>query len=240
MSAALRYLTVGPSAAHKATIVFIHGLGDSGHGWEPVARMLGQDPGLKHVKWILPHAPQMPVSVNMGMTMSSWFDIPKIPVESRKESDYDEENIMANSKLIQAIIDKEIESGTDSRKIVVGGFSQGGVMAVVSGLAYNKPLGGIVILSSFVPLVDKIQKLINPAQDVATLPVFVAHGTEDPVIDVQLADTTLDLLTKLGFARAGSGSANGVTFNKYPMGHSTCMEELQRLTSWLKQVVSSS
>ncbi|KAF8915420.1 Phospholipase/carboxylesterase/thioesterase [Mucidula mucida] len=152
----LKYLTVSPIAAHTATVVFIHGLGDSGHGWKPVAEMFSADPAMQHIKWVFPHAPNMAVTANGGMVMPSWYDIYSFGGLKEEE---DEEGILRSAKAIKQLIDSEISSTSiQPNRVVIGGFSQGGVMSLLTGMTMDKKLAGIVGLSCYLTLRAKFKE----------------------------------------------------------------------------------
>ncbi|VDK45608.1 unnamed protein product [Anisakis simplex] len=134
---------------HTATIIFLHGLGDTGHGWSSV---FAEEIPIEHVKSICPTAPMIPVTLNMGMRMPSWFDLYGLTPDTQE----DEDGINQSTKLIHSMIDEEIRSGTPSDRIIVGGFSMGGALALYAGLTYDKPLAGILGLSSFLVQRTKI------------------------------------------------------------------------------------
>ncbi|KAG8984051.1 hypothetical protein FRB90_005602, partial [Tulasnella sp. 427] len=148
---ALKSVVVAPKAAHTSTVIFLHGLGDSGYGWEPVADTLA--PKFPNTKWILPHAPSTPVTINMGMKMPSWFDIMSL-------NDFDEEDepgIIKASLSINQLITAEVDGGIAASNIILGGFSQGCALAVMTGLTTERKLGGLVALSGWLPLRRKIK-----------------------------------------------------------------------------------
>lgn len=153
--APLKFLTVPAAAKHTATVIFVHGLGDSGHGWKPVADMFKTEPSLRHIKWILPHAPTIPITANMGMEMPGWFDIYSFGFKGVE----DEDGMLQTVATLQTIINTEIEqSNISSDRIVLGGFSQGGAMSLLTGLtSKDHKLGGIVSLSGWLPMNAKVQ-----------------------------------------------------------------------------------
>lgn len=182
------------------------------------------------------------------------FDIPNLPVEQRTVED--EPGMLKSSQLLKDLIESEISStGINPDRIILGGFSQGGALSILTGLTYERHLAGVVALSCYAPLRDKLKKvsafyncrtmahvksylqIVNPA--LSKIPLFVGHGTHDPLISVTFADKTLEYLTtELGYSRATSDSPAGIEFHKYGgLEHSTSMEELQDLKSWIKKVV---
>lgn len=157
-SRALEFLTVLPTAKHTASVIVLHGLGDSGHGWKPVAQMLAKDPKLAHIKWILPHAHKTPVTLNMGMNMPSWFDITSLELDS--VGGEDSKGMLASSVLVNRIITAEVdEANISADRIVLGGFSQGAALSLLTGLTSERRLGGIFALSGWLPLNGKIRSV---------------------------------------------------------------------------------
>jgi len=215
------------SGKHTATVIFSHGLGDSGHGWSFLADMLG--PKIKHITWIFPNAPVQPVTVNMGMSMPSWYDIHELGANSSDNRYEDEKGMLESSRSINAIISEQMGAGIDSKRILVGGFSQGSVIALLTGLTSERKLAGIVVLSGYVPLRAKMTAMRT---DVALdFPVFWGHGIADPVVPYAWGKESLEFLRdKL--------KVKSVTFKSYPgMGHSANDEELIHLAEFIKQVL---
>ncbi|EJD53630.1 Phospholipase/carboxylesterase [Auricularia subglabra TFB-10046 SS5] len=230
------FLTVKPREKHSATVIFIHGLGDSGEGWEPVAQMLGRSNSLAHVKWILPHAPNQPVTVNGGMKMPSWYDIYSFEGfgPDRKE---DEKGMLRSRDSILALVKKEIEDGIPQERIVVGGFSQGSVVTQLVGYTSPYKFAGLVVASGYMPFPRKIKDLATP--HAIEQPVFWAHGKADPLIPYSVAESSLSIArAQLGFSNAEPGSTAGIEFHAYEgMGHSANEEEIVALGQWLARVI---
>ncbi|KZW04197.1 Phospholipase/carboxylesterase [Exidia glandulosa HHB12029] len=237
-----KFLTVEPRGTHTATVVFIHGLGDSGAGWQPVAQMLGRSDALAHVKWILPHAPNQPVTVNGGMRMPSWYDLYSLgDAESFKaERKEDEQGMLRSRDSILSLINKDIEAGIPQERIVVGGFSQGSVVSLLVALTGPLKLGGLVVASGYMPLASKIKEMAT--SHAVEIPVFWAHGKADPLIPFRVAESSLSLArAQLGFMNAAPGSTAGIEFHAYDgMGHSANDEEIVALGQWLARVVPKS
>ncbi|KAH7909450.1 Phospholipase/Carboxylesterase-domain-containing protein [Hygrophoropsis aurantiaca] len=241
----LKYLTVSPLAKHTASIIVLHGLGDTGHGWKPVADMFS--PELRHVKWILPHAPIKPVTINMGMEMTSWFDIYTFefnPAEDEAEKD----GLFQSMRSIDALIKAEVDAGIDPSRIVLAGFSQGGAVVGLTALLGSKArenwggngwnLGGVAVLSGWLALRDIVKELASP--NVTNIPIFWGHGTHDPLIKYQYGlDSVAYLQKELSVSTVEkTGSLIGVDFRSYHgMGHSTCPKELNDLKDFFKRVL---
>jgi len=232
---ALKYLTVNALTKHTATVVFVHGLGDSGHGWEPVAQMFSKDPELNHVKWILPHAPLQPVTANSGMVMPSWFDIMSFDFDSEE----DEEGMRKSSLRLNELITAEIDAGIDASKIVLGGFSQGGAMSLFTGLGSERKLAGLAVLSGFLPLHHKFKDMLS--DHARLIPIFWGHGTADPLVGYDLCKKSVSFLkNECGIKELGDKDKDivGIRCMAYQgMQHSSCIKELDDLRSWLKSVI---
>ncbi|QRV72699.1 carbohydrate esterase family 1 protein [Ceratobasidium sp. AG-Ba] len=222
--AALKFITLPARTTHTATIIFSHGLGDTGEGWRPVAHMLGSQ--LPHVKWILPHAVEMPVTVNGGMVMPAWFDIFSLGKSDDRE---DEEGILRSSAAINQLIKAENDAGIPNERIVVGGFSQGAALSLVTGLTSEKKFAGVAILSGWLPMRDRLMKMLS--SDATTTPVFWGHGTADPVVPYRFGAGSVQILKdKAGF--------KDIDFKPYQgMGHSTDNQEIIDFSAWLKRVI---
>ncbi|KAK7049745.1 hypothetical protein VNI00_005776 [Paramarasmius palmivorus] len=226
-------LEVPALGKHTATVIFIHGLGDTGYGWKPVADMFQKDTDFRDVKWILPHAPHIPVTLNDGAVMPAWYDIKSLG----KDREEDENGMLKTKASITALIEKEISAGIPADRIVLGGFSQGAVTTLLTGLTIDKKLAGLVVLSGVVPLRSKFKELLSP--HATTIPVFWGHGTADQIVPYKFAEESIELLQSLNFTVIKGGKkAEGVSFNGYQgLPHSTDPFELMDLKAWLKQVI---
>lgn len=211
-----------PAVRHTATLIMLHGLGDTGNGWAPVAPELN----LNHVKWVFPTAPTRPITVNYGSKMPGWFDIDHLDEEAFRammngHKGFDPEGTNEAISYVTDLIAKEVESGIPANRIVVGGFSQGGHIALRTALQHPVKLAGCAALSTWLePSPFEI-----PAANL-NLPIFYGHGTFDPLIPAPIAQASNKVLE-------GRGIAN-VEFKMYPgMGHSSCPQELQDLKKFL-------
>jgi len=210
--------TIKAKANHSATVIFLHGLGDTGHGWSEGMRELD----MPHVKFICPTASEIPVSLNHGMKMPAWFDIRGLGPASAE----DEEGIVKAAAALNHLIDKEVEAGIPANRIVIGGFSQGGATALYGGLTSEKDIGGIVALSTWLPLHKNF-----PARQKSnkSTPIFQAHGTSDPLIRFEWAKMTGELLKTLNSAHE---------FYEYSgLGHSSNEDEMMHLKQFLSKVI---
>jgi phospholipase/carboxylesterase len=209
-------LTTGPSP--RAAVIWLHGLGADGHDFPPVVPEL-RLPSSLPVRFVFPHAPMRSVTINMGMMMRAWYDIRAMD-GARQE---DEAGVRESQRQIEALIARERERGMASRRIALIGFSQGGAMALHTGVRYPERLAGIAGLSCGLPLADRMAAEASPAN--RDTPIFVAHGRFDDLVPMTRGRQAVDTLTKLGYT---------VSWHEYPMPHSVCAEEIADLSSWLQ------
>jgi len=203
-------------------VIWLHGLGADGHDFEPIVPALGlEDLGLR---FVLPHAPRRPVSINMGLIMRAWFDVRGLDFKK----DVDEKGIRESVGQVAALVARERERGIASRRIVLAGFSQGGAIALQVALGNPEPLAGVVALSTHLPGGATI--VPGPAGAARPLPVFQAHGTDDPLIPLERGEETRDRLRDLGCE---------VTWKSYPMEHEVCAEEVAAVGDWLRGRLAS-
>lgn len=210
---------IEPTSPANAAVIWLHGLGANGHDFEPVVPEL-QLPATLPVRFIFPHAPQLPVTINGGFIMPAWYDI----LEMELDRKVDLTQLRHSALQIQQLIDREIERGIDSRRIVIAGFSQGGAVGFEAALSYPKPLAGLLALSTYFATADSID--IHPAN--RQLPVQIFHGTSDDVVPEQLGRKSVIFLRDQGFKP---------NYQTFPMGHSVCMEEIAATSSWLQEVL---
>ncbi len=204
-----------------ASIIWLHGLGADGHDFEPIVPELGLS-GLPAMRFVFPHAPYRPVTVNGGATMRAWYDI---AIDERGFRQ-DEAHIRDSEQTLRRLIAQERERGIDSRRIVLAGFSQGAAIALHTGLRYPQALAGILALSMPVPLPERIAPELNPAN--ARVPVFLAHGTQDQVVPYPMGEYGHRLLENIGLP---------VEWHSYPMGHTVTPEEVADIRAWLGRVI---
>ncbi|THV08198.1 lysophospholipase I [Dendrothele bispora CBS 962.96] len=225
-------LTIPAITKHTATVILVHGLGDSGHGLTPIADMFRTDPGISHIKWIFPHAPSRPVAANLGMIMPSWFDVKSFAFGAAE----DEEGMMRAVDSLSQIVRKEIELGVPSTRIVIGGFSQGSTISLLAGLTQDLNVRGVVTLSGWVPLQHKFKGLSQAALSTS---IFWGQGSNDPIIKLPQTNESLDVLRDAGFKiNSGVVEPTDVSFNYYQgAGHRAVPEELHDLKEWLKMVL---
>uniref|UniRef100_A0A9J2PAV4 palmitoyl-protein hydrolase n=2 Tax=Ascaris TaxID=6251 RepID=A0A9J2PAV4_ASCLU len=208
-------VVVPAKGKHTATIIFLHGLGDTGHGWSSV---FADEIPIDHVKSICPTAPIIPVTLNMGMRMPAWFDLYGLTPDTQE----DEDGIEQSAKIIHSMIDEEVRSGTPADRIIIGGFSMGGALALYAGLTYDKPLAGILGLSSFL-----VQRSKVPGNHTANsnTPILMGHGGADFMVPIAFGEMTAAFLKKFN---------PNVLMKTYPsMPHGSCPEELADVRAWL-------
>ena len=220
MTQILDSIQIETSPNPTAAIIFLHGLGDSGHGWSEIARMPAFA-GMKGVRFVFPHANDMPVTMNNGMKMPSWYDI-----DLTQRQREDEAGLRASQALIEALIAREKARGIAANRIVLAGFSQGCVMTLQTGLRHPEKLAGLICLSGYLPLAGQVAAERN--LESKDMPIFMAHGRFDQVIPVAWGQQTRDALTALGYP---------VEWHEYSMEHSSCPEELNDMVVWLKKVL---
>ena len=210
---------INPAGTPRACIIWLHGLGADGHDFEPLIPQLGvvEMPG---VRVVLPHAPRRPVTINGGMVMPAWYDIFAPDFKHSQDS----VGIRESGQRLQALIRREIDAGIPAEQILLAGFSQGGVIALHTGLRYPQPLAGILALSTYLPLSDSLATEASAAN--RAVPIMMAHGTQDPVVPLSLAIQSRDVLQQQGY---------GVAWHSYPMQHAVCPEEVRDIRDWLVQ-----
>lgn len=206
------------------SVIWIHGLGDSGHGFVAVVRQLDLT-GCPAVRFVLPHAPNMPVTINGGYVMPSWYDIRGADIAATE----DEAGIRASHAMLNKLIEREIARGIPAEKIFVAGFSQGCAMALQIGLRFPQRLAGIIGLSGYVPLGHTV-----PAERSAAnlkTPIFLAHGRHDAVIPILRSEQTRDYLAALG---------HRIEWRAYQMEHNVIDDEVDDIAAWLRQIIINS
>jgi len=209
------------ASSPDAAVIWLHGLGADGYDFEPVVPELRLPPHLR-VRFVFPHAPVRPVTINMGMRMRAWYDI--LQMGGGEE---DEAGVRASQALVQALIEQEKGRGVDPRRIVLAGFSQGGAIVLQTGLRHPERLAGILALSTYLPLAGKLAAERSTAN--RGLPVFMAHGTHDPMIGIPRARESRAALETLGYP---------VQWKEYAMAHSVCGEEIADIAAWLLRILA--
>jgi len=215
MSDLLRCVEIEPSAQATASVIWLHGLGASGHDFEPIVPEL-QLPADLAVRFIFPHAPQIPVTVNGGMVMPAWYDILAMNIDRK----VDEAGVLASADAVDALIEQEIARGIPSERIIIAGFSQGGAVAYQAALRHPQPLAGLLTLSTYMAMP------VTPSNANASLPVMICHGSMDPMVPEQLGQRAAATLTELGYSPQ---------YKSYPMEHMVCLEQIRDIGQWLTE-----
>lgn len=200
------------------SVILLHGLGDSGDGWAPMAPQFVR-PDWPAVRFVFPHAPMAPVTINGGMRMRSWYDILSLDDIDKRA---DEAGLISSATAVEALIEREAARGVPRARVVLAGFSQGGAVAMTLVLRNADPLAGLVVLSTYLPMSGR---LLAEAPEADVLPpVFGAHGSRDPMVPYRAGERAAQQL---------QGRGHVVEWHSYPMGHEACLEELHALAAWL-------
>jgi phospholipase/carboxylesterase len=203
----------------KASVIWMHGLGADGYDFENLATEL-KLPNSLSIRFIFPHAPIRPVTLNGGVKMRAWYDIFGLNAESRE----DEKGLWESHQQIAELIEQEHLRGIPRKRIFLGGFSQGGALALFTGTRYASELGGIIGLSTYLPLAKKLVLEKNPSK--IDLPVFLAHGTQDPIVPFEWGKMVYDILSELDYS---------VEWHEYPIAHQLCAAEMNDIRIWLEK-----
>jgi phospholipase/carboxylesterase len=217
-------VTLTPSSAANASVIWLHGLGADGHDFVPIVGELPLPQSLA-ARFIFPHARARPVTINNGYVMRAWYDITGL---SRGNPE-DAAGIRESENVVRGLIESEIAAGIAANRIVIAGFSQGGAIALQSALRYPQRLGGLLALSTYLPLANSLAAEATPAN--RDLPILMCHGARDPVVPLALGSDARDVLTKVGYH---------VDWRTYPMEHQVCMEEIADIGAWLARILTQS
>ncbi len=215
-------LETGPNPT--AAVIWMHGLGADGNDFVPIVNELNLT-GAPPIRFVFPHAPMIPVTINNGYVMRAWYDVSLGDLQTGAKR-ADENGVRKSQAEIGQLIQREVERKIPIKNIVLAGFSQGGAIALQTALRYPEKLAGVMALSCYLPCADSFAAEASPAN--AKTPVFIAHGTEDPVVAYQMGANSRALLEKSGYA---------VDWHEYPMQHSVCLEEVRDIGAWLVKVL---
>ncbi len=221
MTPLLPHIQIETAANPSAAVIWLHGLGADGNDFAGLVPELDLS-ACPAIRFVFPHAPDLPVTVNGGYVMPAWYDIYAPDLVKRQ----DEAGIRTSEKAIQALITREVARGIPAERIVLAGFSQGCAMALHTGLRYPQKLAGIIALSGYLPLADQFAAERHNAN--ARTPIFMAHGSQDPVVVPARGEASRDLLTRLGYS---------VEWHSYPMPHSVHPQEVADIARFLTQVL---
>jgi len=223
MSNFLPHIEIESGPNPTAAVIWLHGLGADGNDFATVVPQL-QLNGCQAIRFIFPHAPSIPVTVNGGYVMPAWYDILGADLISQQDA----VGIKRSQNAIAALIDRELGRGISHQNIVLAGFSQGCAMALHTGLRYKQKLAGIVALSGYLPLADTLAH--ERSQTNANTPIFIAHGTQDPVVVINRGEVSKNALIALGYS---------VQWKTYVMGHSVHPDELADISKFLRDVLTA-
>ncbi|MCK6448451.1 MAG: alpha/beta hydrolase [Planctomycetes bacterium] len=207
-----------PKGPARCAVIWLHGLGADGHDFPPIVPELALDPRVP-VRFVFPHAPKIPVTINGGMVMRAWYDIRGF--EPRKMHDW--AGVERSVADVRALIARENRRGVPCERIVLAGFSQGGAIALQAGLRHEASLLGIVALSTYLACEDELVQRLSPAN--RKLPIFQAHGQLDPMVPIERGRAAMDRLLELGYP---------LERHEYAMAHQVCLEEIEALGAWLR------
>ncbi len=204
-----------------ASVIWLHGLGASGHDFVPVAEALDLPPGVG-VRFIFPHAPERPVTINNGMVMPAWYDIYSMTLDRKIDND----QIRQSADATIALVEREIERGVDSRNIILAGFSQGGAVVYEAALSYDKPLAGLLVLSSYFATEASIEA--HSANQ--SMPILVCHGTADSIVPEILGQKAVEQLKAMDYQ---------VEYKTYPIDHSVSLPEIQDISAYFSRILTA-
>ena len=212
----------GPSP--EGSVIWLHGLGADGHDFEPIVPELDLA-GRLSLRFVFPHAPVRPVTINGGTTMRAWYDILTLD----RGGPQDDAGIRESGRLLEMLIEREHERDIPYEKIVLAGFSQGGAIALHTALRHPRRLAGLMALSTYLPLQDSFDREVaaNTAAQPRTLPIFMAHGSFDPMLPMALGQHSHRTLEAAGYQ---------VEWHDYPMAHAVCADEIAAIRNWLLSV----
>ena len=225
MTALLETIELETAPNPTAAVIWMHGLGADGNDFVPIVNEIDLS-GAPGIRFIFPHAPTRPVTINNGYVMRAWYDISFGDLEGNTRK-ADEKGVRESQAQIGQLIARENGRGIATGKIVLAGFSQGGAIALHTGLRYPGTLAGVMALSTYLPLAESFAKEASPAN--TKTPVFMAHGTQDPVVPYTMGRGSRDLLQQAGYA---------LEWQEYPMQHSVCLEEVADIGRWLTGVLA--
>ena len=212
-------IEIETGAKPRHAVIWLHGLGADGHDFEPIVGELDLA-GLPPIRFVFPHAPMRAVTINAGYVMRAWYDIVSVDFSQRRE---DPEGVIQSAQQLEALIARENSRGVPDQNLLLAGFSQGGAIALHTGLRHPQRLAGILALSTYVPLSDRIDDEAHEAN--RDIPILQAHGEHDGVIPHDFGRQSADLLRAMGYA---------LEWRSYPMEHAVCLDELRDISSWLR------
>ncbi|MTI77205.1 MAG: carboxylesterase [Marinobacter sp.] len=213
----LQYIEIETGENPTAAVIWLHGLGASGHDFEPVVPELGL-PEDTAVRFIFPHAPNLPVTINGGMSMPAWYDIKAMDIDRV----VDTEQLRASADAVAKLVEQQKHKGTPPERIIIAGFSQGGAVAYELGLSYPERFGGVLALSTYFATADTVER----SEANADVPISVYHGTFDPMVPESLGVRSVETLKEMGY---------DPSYQTFPMEHSVCLEEIQDIGRFIRR-----
>ncbi len=219
----LTTVEIDPTGPVRSSVIWMHGLGADAHDFESIVPEL-RLPAELGVRFVFPNAPVRPVTINGGMRMRAWYDVLSMDLPRQE----DPEGVCASEQAIAAVLEREKQRGIPAERIVLAGFSQGGAMALHTGLRYPERLAGVLALSCYIPLASRLSSERHPANQ--TTPIFITHGDYDAVIPMHYGQQSAEVLKTLGYP---------VEWSNYGMGHEVCWEEIRDISAWLQRVLGA-
>lgn len=220
MSDLLEAIELETGAHPTASVIWLHGLGADGHDFEAIVPELDLPP--VPIRFVFPHAPMQSVTINAGMMMRAWYDVSDAAIRLE-----DEAGVRASQARLEALIAREQKRGSSGNRILLAGFSQGGAIALHTALRHPESLAGVMALSCYLPIPERLAAEVHIAN--SNIPIFMAHGTEDPVVPVSRARESRELLERQGYT---------VDWREYRMPHSVCQEEISDISDWIRRLVA--
>ena len=217
----LEFVDAKPSQPTNAVVIWLHGLGDSGHGFAPIASQLPIDS--KHnIHFIFPHAPERPVTINNGFVMRAWYDIKSLELDRRA----DEEGVIESAQQVEALIQQQIDAGIPANRIILAGFSQGGVVALHLGLRFGQRLAGILAMSTYMCSPENLKEQASDANRL--VPIMQCHGTDDEMVPLFMGEKAKSTLQENNYT---------VDWRTYPMQHNVCPQQVGDIAQWINSVL---
>ena len=219
---------VGGGEKPDGTVIWLHGLGADGHDFEPIVAELDLDKQAD-LRFVFPHAPVRPVTINGGIPMRAWYDVMSLD----RSGPQDEAGIRDSAETLKRLIEREHDRGVDYDRVVLAGFSQGGAIAMHTAMRFPEKLAGLMALSTWMPLEATIdgEVMQSPESQPRDLPVLMAHGSFDPMLPIAVGQHARDIMQKAGF---------NVQWHEFPMAHAVCAEEIAEIRRWLLSIFANS
>jgi len=218
-STTLDKIIVEPTSTATSCVIWLHGLGDSGAGFSPIVPVL-KLPKDHQIRFIFPHAPEQAVTINQGAVMRAWYDIKEMNLHNRA----DMKGVLESEQSLDALIQEQIDKGIAAEKIIIAGFSQGGVIALFTGLRYPQKLAGILAMSCYLPTADKLPDDLSVINQ--QTPILQMHGTQDEVVVMQAGKIANELLVNANYP---------AQWKTYPMAHTVVLEQLTDIANWIQE-----